>query len=92
MVCNEPNPSIDSWECNLNPGGGDTSFLKEPASCNIKNLMLRGCTLKNTNHCYGVVVYVGKQTKIYMNSKKAQNKVSNLMKTMNKILYSVFVF
>jgi len=92
MLCQEPNPSIDSWECNLMASTGDSSFLSNATPCNIKNLLLRGCTLKNTNYCFGVVVYVGKQTKIYMNSKKAENKTSNLMKLMNKILYSVFIF
>jgi len=61
-------------------------------ACNIKNLLLRGCSLRNTPFVYGIVIYVGTQTKIFMNSKKAPRKVSNLMIKMNYMLYSVFVF
>jgi magnesium-transporting ATPase (P-type) len=59
-------------------------------ACNIKNLLLRGCTLKNISHCYGICLYVGAQTKIFMNSKKPPRKVSALMQKMNKMLYTVF--
>ena len=70
-----------------------SNFLKQQiVNCNIKNTLLRGCTLKNTEYCYGIVVYVGVESKIFKNAKKARGKVSNLMIMMNKILYSVFAF
>lgn len=53
---------------------------------------MRGCTLKNTNYVYGIVIYVGNDTKIMQNSKKAPRKISNMMRMMNNILYSVFAF
>ena len=37
-------------------------------------------------------LYVGNQTKIMMNQKKPPAKISNLMRLMNKLLYSVFIF
>lgn len=55
-------------------------------------MVLRGCTLKNTEFCYGLVVYVGAETKIMKNAKKAPRKISNLMKLMNFMLYTVFAF
>lgn len=54
--------------------------------------MLRGCTLKNTDWVIGVVIYTGHDTKIFKNSKTPPIKVSNVMKLMNKLLYSVFAF
>lgn len=92
IECDLPNASIDAWDANLLPPVGGSSLIPKKKNCSIKNLLLRGCTLKNTPYCYGVVVYVGMDTKIYKNSTKPERKVSNLMKTMNKILYSVFVF
>lgn len=86
VVSDEANASLDLWDGNLS-----SASLGRLTSCSIKNLMLRGCTLKNTSHCYGICVYVGADTKIFMNSKKSPRKVSNLMKLMNKMLYSVFV-
>jgi magnesium-transporting ATPase (P-type) len=75
------------WDGNLN-----SSILGKTHSCGIKNLLLRGCTLKNTRHAYGVVLYTGSQTKIMMNSKGAPRKVSKMAQTMNYMLYSVFIF
>jgi len=40
----------------------------------------------------GFVVYTGNETKIMMNAKKAPTKVSNVLQTMNMMLYSVFMF
>jgi magnesium-transporting ATPase (P-type) len=52
--------------------------------------MLRGCTLRNIQYCYGVCCYVGENTKIFKNSKKAAPKVSFVMKMMNNMLLTVF--
>ena len=62
----------------------------KPAS--IKNLLLRGCFIRNTNYGMGVVVYTGMETKIMKNLKKPPHKVSNMMRLMNKMLYTVFFF
>lgn len=59
---------------------------------NIKNLLLRGCFVKNTDYGIGIVVYTGMETKIMKNMKKAPHKVSNVMKLMNRMLYTVFIF
>jgi len=53
---------------------------------------LRGCTLKNTDWVIGLVVYTGPNTKIFKNSKSPPIKVSNVMRLMNKLLYSLFIF
>lgn len=58
----------------------------------IKNLLLRGCYLRNVDYCVGLVIYVGKETKIMMNAKKPPKKVSNIMIKMNHMLYTVFGF
>lgn len=87
VECDEPNPNLDHWEGKLM-----STFLGRSKPCSAKNLLLRGCTLKNTPHCYGICLYVGNQTKIMMNQKKAPAKISNLMRLMNKLLCSVFIF
>ena len=53
--------------------------------------MLRGCTLRNIPYCYGICCYVGEDTKI-MNNKKSVPKTSYVMKMMNYMLLTVFVF
>ena len=46
--------------------------------------------MRNTPYAIGVVVYVGPESKIMKNMKKPPTKVSNMMKKMNYMLYSVF--
>ena len=78
-----PNKDLDNWEGLLESNGHKQAGDEE-------NLILRGCTLKNTKVAFGVVIYVGSQAKIMMNSKKVPRKVSNMMRLMNYFLYTVF--
>ncbi len=78
-----PNENLDKWNGTLITSKGNIEVEK-------KNLLLRGCTLKNTKRVFGVVTYVGPQAKIMMNAKKVPSKLSNMMRLMNYFLYSVF--
>lgn len=51
----------------------DTKFPLDNSS-----LVLRGCSLRNTDYIYGVAIYTGHQTKVMMNSIKARPKMSTL--------------
>lgn len=51
-----------------NPSLGITHDVSE--SISIKNMLLRGCILKNTNYVYGIVVSTGKDTKVEYSSEK----------------------
>jgi magnesium-transporting ATPase (P-type) len=82
-----PNESLELWDGNIRSG-----ILPKVFNCSIKNTLLRGCTLRNTDYCYGIVIYVGNNTKIMKNAKKAPRKISHLMKMMNFMLYTVFAF
>lgn len=83
-----PNENLDKWDARL--------FFKnksqKPLIGSIKNLLLRGCYVRNTNFGIGIVIYTGMNTKIMKNLKKPPHKVSNIMRLMNKMLYSVFIF
>ena len=86
VECDKPNISLVKWNCNIKINGME----KEPLG--MKQLLLRGCSLQNTEFVYGVVVYTGHETKILLNSKKVPSKSSSVLKKMNKILYSIFAF
>lgn len=88
IVCEGPNENLEKWEAQITY---DKSLFKD-RSANIKNLLLRGCFVRNTVEVIGIVVYVGMDTKIMRNLKRPPHKVSNIMKQMNKMLYSVFAF
>ena len=57
-----------------------------------QNVILRGCTVRNTQWVLGVVVYTGRESKLMMNSNQARTKRSNLERGLNMKLVSVFVF
>lgn len=57
-----------------------------------KQVLLRGCVLRNTQFAIGAVVYTGLETKLMMNSSAARSKRSNLERSLNIKLISVFVF
>ena len=47
--------------------------------------------MRNTEYILGVIIYTGYETKIMKNSKDPKSKVSKLIKTINKILYSLII-
>ena len=88
LQCDQPNEYIDSWEGTLFSKNLQCSFV----NLNIKNLLLKGSILKNTDEILGLVVHTGFNTKIMKNTKEPPIKMSNVMQTMNSILISVFGF
>jgi len=87
IKCDMPNEYLDSWEGNI-----FSDNLKISASAIIKHLLLKGSILKNTEYVIGLIVYCGFNTKIMKNAKNPRIKMSYVMKTMNFILKTVFLF
>jgi phospholipid-transporting ATPase len=85
LTCDYPNEILEKWDCSL--------FIKaRPILCSIKNLLLKGSILKNTEFIEGIVIYTGHNTKIMKNAKKPPMKISNVLHLMNKLLISLFIF
>ena len=89
-MCDKPDENLEKWDANLQFQHPEN--LTQVIPLTINNLLLRGCFLRNTEQCYGIVCYLGKRTKIMMNAKKPSRKVSHMMKMMNYMLYTVFAF
>lgn len=70
----------------------NTIEASNTSHCGIKQMILRACKLKNTDYVIGLVAYTGPNTKIMKNAKNPPIKSSNVMRVMNKLLYSVFIF
>lgn len=87
IACDVPNENLEKWDANLS-----SVQIPEPITLNIRQLLLRGTTLRNTEYVYGIPIYMGNETKIMMNSKPCPTKVSNVMKLMNTMLFQVFMF
>ncbi|PNW75666.1 hypothetical protein CHLRE_12g536050v5 [Chlamydomonas reinhardtii] len=60
------------------------------ASLAASAVVLRGCSLRNTTCIYGVVIYAGHDTKIFMNSTEAPSKRSYIERTVDRIILMFF--
>lgn len=59
---------------------------------NSENLLLRDCTIKNTDYVEGIVVYAGHETKAMLNNGGPRYKCSSLEKKMNTdVIWCVLV-
>ena len=86
IICDYPSAELDKWDCCVRIANNNRTIYAE-----LKNLILKGCILKNTEWIMGIITYTGHDTKIMKNAKPPPIKSSNVMNLMNKILYSVFV-
>ena len=77
----------DEPNSDLNAFHGYVEALNEDGeNCPLKNknLILRGCVLRNTDKIAGLVIYAGKNTKASLSNKGAKKKVSYLERLMNR--------
>lgn len=64
--------------------------MAEPIS--INNLLLRGCTVRNTEWVLGVVVFTGEETKIMLNSGITPSKRAQISKDLNwNVIYNFII-
>ena len=85
IQCDQPNASLVRWNCNV-------KVNEEWLPVSMTQLLLRGCVLKNSGWVFGVVIYTGHETKSMLNSKEAPSKMSHVLRLMNRMLYTVFLF
>ena len=52
-------------------------------------VVLRGCILRNTQWCYGVVIFAGKDTKLMQNSGKTKFKRTSIDRLLNFLIIGV---
>ncbi len=88
LVYDRPNANLENWDGNIVYSALGGKIINVGA----KQMLLRGCFLRNTEFIYGIVVYAGHATKIMMNSRNPPSKMSNVLKRMNELLYTVFIF
>ncbi|ESO08153.1 hypothetical protein HELRODRAFT_75635 [Helobdella robusta] len=85
IECESPNNNLNTFE-------GVLYYDDESYSLSNNNLLLRGCILRNTEWCFGLVVFAGKDTKLMMNSGKGTFKRTNIDKLLNKLIIGIFIF
>ncbi|XP_054105325.2 phospholipid-transporting ATPase IK isoform X3 [Callithrix jacchus] len=84
VTCEAPNSRLHHFV-------GCLEWNDKKYSLDIGNLLLRGCKIRNTDTCYGLVIYAGFDTKIMKNCGKIHLKRTKLDLMMNKLVVVIFI-
>ncbi|XP_031296298.2 phospholipid-transporting ATPase VA isoform X1 [Camelus dromedarius] len=77
IECEKPNNDLTRFRgCIVHDSGKKAGLYKE-------NLLLRGCTVRNTEAVVGIVIYAGHETKALLNNSGPRYKRSQLERQMN---------
>ncbi|KAM3847610.1 phospholipid-transporting ATPase ID-like isoform 2-T4 [Vipera latastei] len=71
---------------------GTLFFKKEKFALDNEQLLLRGCILRNTDWCFGLVIFAGPDTKLMQNSGKTILKRTSIERLMNYLVLVIFLF
>lgn len=82
ILCEPPNNLLNKFD-------GTLLWKNQRFPLDNEKLLLRGCVLRNTQWCYGLVIFAGKDTKLMQNSGKAKFKRTNIDKLLNFIIIGV---
>ena len=84
IVCEPPNNHLNKYE-------GVMKWHGKTYSLDNDKVLLRGCVLRNTQWCYGIVIFAGQETKLMMNSGKTKFKRTNIDRLMNLLIIGVCI-
>ncbi|XP_034083879.1 phospholipid-transporting ATPase ID isoform X1 [Gymnodraco acuticeps] len=85
VVCEPPNNKLDRF-C------GTLYWRDKKYTLSNQNMLLRGCVLRNTEACYGLVIFAGPDTKLMQNSGRTKFKRTSIDRLMNTLVLWIFGF
>ncbi|XP_012865415.1 PREDICTED: probable phospholipid-transporting ATPase IM [Dipodomys ordii] len=85
VVCEAPNNKLDRFS-------GVLAWKGSKHALTNQKLILRGCALRNTSWCFGMVVFAGPDTKLMQNSGKTKFKRTSIDRLMNTLVLWIFGF
>ncbi|XP_057530922.1 phospholipid-transporting ATPase 3-like [Amaranthus tricolor] len=81
--CEQPNNSLYTFTGNL-------IIQHQTLPLSPNQLLLRGCSLRNTEYIIGAVIYTGHETKVMMNTMNVPSKRSTLERKLDKLILALF--
>ncbi|KAM9620005.1 phospholipid-transporting ATPase IK [Morphnus guianensis] len=84
VTCEEPNSRMHSFT-------GTLEWRGETYSLDSERILLRGCKIRNTDVCYGLVIYAGFDSKIMKNCGKIKQKKTKLDRMMDRLVIIIFL-
>lgn len=85
IICETPNNLLNKFE-------GLLDWKGKRYPLDNDRVVLRGCILRNTQWCYGVVIFAGKDTKLMQNSGKTKFKRTSIDRLLNFIIIGIVFF
>ncbi|XP_014251342.1 phospholipid-transporting ATPase ID [Cimex lectularius] len=85
IICEPPNNLLNKFD-------GTLTWKEKKYPLDNDKILLRGCILRNTDWCYGVVIFAGKDTKLMQNSGKTKFKRTSIDKLLNFIIIGIVFF
>ncbi|XP_013876978.1 phospholipid-transporting ATPase ID [Austrofundulus limnaeus] len=85
VICEPPNNKLDKFT-------GTLHWKENKFSLDNEKMLLRGCVLRNTEWCFGMVIFAGLQTKLMQNCGKTKFKRTSIDKLMNTLVLWIFAF
>ncbi|XP_078262268.1 putative phospholipid-transporting ATPase IM [Rhinoraja longicauda] len=85
VKCEPPNNRLDKFR-------GMLTYKENTYSLDNEKIILRGCTLRNTDWCYGLVIFAGQDTKLMQNCGLSAFKRTNIDRLMNTLVLWIFGF
>ncbi|XP_017142791.1 phospholipid-transporting ATPase ID isoform X9 [Drosophila miranda] len=85
IFCERPNNLLNKFD-------GTLIWRNQRFALDNEKILLRGCVLRNTQWCYGVVVFAGVDTKLMQNSGKTQFKSTGVDRLLNFIIIGIVLF
>ncbi|CAL0331481.1 unnamed protein product [Lupinus luteus] len=83
VQCEQPNNSLYTFTGNL-------IIQNQTLPISPNQLLLRGCSLRNTEYIVGVVIFTGHETKVMMNAMNVPSKRSTLERKLDKLILILF--
>ncbi|CAD5165980.1 unnamed protein product [Musa acuminata subsp. malaccensis] len=83
IQCEQPNNSLYTFTGNL-------IIESQTLPLSPNQILLRGCSLRNTEYIVGAVIFTGHETKVMMNSMSVPSKRSTLERKLDKLILTLF--
>ncbi|XP_011498732.1 PREDICTED: phospholipid-transporting ATPase ID isoform X1 [Ceratosolen solmsi marchali] len=85
IICETPNNLLNKFD-------GILTWKGKKYVLDNDKIILRGCVLRNTQWCYGIVIFAGKDTKLMQNSGKSKFKRTSIDRLLNLLIIGIVLF
>ncbi|XP_046715041.1 phospholipid-transporting ATPase ID isoform X4 [Silurus meridionalis] len=85
VICEPPNNKLDRFT-------GTLYWKDNKYPLDNEKMLLRGCMVRNTEWCFGLVIFAGLQTKLMQNCGRTKFKRTSIDKLMNTLVLWIFGF